>query len=279
MTETIAQTLGAKDGLAEHIGERELLLLLDNLEQVVEAAPELSALLRPARTSALLVTSRELLRVQGEVEYPVPPLAEPEAVDALLRARAARADGRDRRALRRLDDLPLAVELAAARTKRSRPRRSSSGSRSARPAQGRPRRRPAPADAAGDDRLELRPALRGGAALFARLSVFAGGCTLEAAEEVADADLDTLQSLVEKSLLRFTNERYWMLETIREYAGERLRNECEDSEIFERHTRWYLRLAKSAHGELRGPSQGEWFALLNADLENLRSAIRWAQEP
>ena len=97
--ETIAQTLGAKDGLAEHIGERELLLLLDNLEQVIEAAPELSLLLEACPNLTLLVTSRELLRVQGEVEYPVPPLAEPEAVDPLLRALAARARRGDRRAL------------------------------------------------------------------------------------------------------------------------------------------------------------------------------------
>ena len=80
VTETIAQTLGAKDGLAEHIGERELLLLLDNLEQVIEAAPELGALLSACSNLTLLVTSRELLRVQGEVEYAVPPLAEPQAV-------------------------------------------------------------------------------------------------------------------------------------------------------------------------------------------------------
>ncbi len=114
--------------------------------------------------------------------------------------------------------------------------------------------------------------------LFRALSVFAGGCTLDAAEEVAGADLDTLQSLVEKSLLRFTDERFWMLETIREYAAERLHNECEDSEILERHARWYLRLAKSAHGELRGPSQADWLERLHAELENLRGAIRWAQE-
>src|ERR687888_594560 len=80
VTETIAQTLGAKDDLASHIGEREMLLLLDNLEQVVAAAPELAALVEACPNLRLLVTSRELLRVRGEVEYPVPPLAEPEAV-------------------------------------------------------------------------------------------------------------------------------------------------------------------------------------------------------
>jgi class 3 adenylate cyclase len=78
--EEIARTLGAKDGLAEHIGEREMLLLLDNFEQVIEAAAELAALLEACPNLKLLVTSRELLRVRGEVEYPVPPLAAPEAV-------------------------------------------------------------------------------------------------------------------------------------------------------------------------------------------------------
>jgi predicted ATPase len=81
VTDTIAQTLGAKDGLADHIGERELLLLLDNLEQVIEAAPELASLVESCPNLCLLVTSRELLRVRGEVEYPLSPLAEPEAVE------------------------------------------------------------------------------------------------------------------------------------------------------------------------------------------------------
>ena len=141
---------------------------------------------------------------------------------ALLRARAARADDHDRRALPRLDYLPLAVELAAARTSVLSPAADPRApGAAARPAQGRPRRRPAPADPARDDRVAYELPRRG-AALFARLSVFAGGCTLDAAEEVCDADLDALQALVEKSLVRTRTSRYWMLETIREYARERL---------------------------------------------------------
>ena len=81
MTDTIAQTLGANDGLAAHVGEREMLLLLDNLEHVIEAAPELSGLVQTCPNLTLLCTSRELLRVQGEVEYPVPPLVSADAVD------------------------------------------------------------------------------------------------------------------------------------------------------------------------------------------------------
>ncbi len=217
--ETISQTLGAKDGLAEHIGEREMLLLLDNLEQVVEAAPELSELLQACPNLTLLVTSRELLRVAGEVEYPVPPLASPEAV-ALFCARAQLESSDEIAELcARLDNLPLAVELAAARTKALSPaqilERLSSrldllkGGRDADPRQQTLR-------ATIEWSYDLLSAAE--QELFARLSVFAGGCTLEAAEEVCDADLDTLQSLVEKSLAPLYQERYWMLETIREFA-------------------------------------------------------------
>ena len=198
VTETMAQTLGAKDGLAEHIGEREMLLLLDNLEQVIEAAPELSALLRLPEALGCWSPSRELLRVEGEVEYPVPPLAEPR------RSRSSASgplepERRDPRAVPRLDNLPLAVELAAARTKAcpgqilerlSQRLDLLKGGRDADPRQQTLR---ATIEWSYDllDEEEQR--------LFRALSVFAGGCTLEAAEEVADADLDTLQSLVEKS--------------------------------------------------------------------------------
>ena len=114
--ETVGQTLGAKDGLADHIGERELLLLLDNLEQVVEVAPELASLVEVCPNLHLLVTSRELLRVRGEVEYPVPPLAEPEAVTLFCERSGLDPDETTAELCRRLDNLPLAVELAAART-------------------------------------------------------------------------------------------------------------------------------------------------------------------
>ncbi len=279
VTETISQTLGAKDGLAAHIGEREMLLLLDNLEQVIEAAPELATLLTACPNLTLLCTSRELLRVRGEVEYHVPPLASSEAVTLFCERSRLEPSEEIAELCARLDDLPLAVELAAARTKALSPahilERLSQRLdllKGGRDAEARQQTLRATIAWSYDLLSE------GEQPVFRALSVFAGGCRLDAAEEVAGADLDTLQSLVEKSLLRFSNERYWMLETIREYAAERLQNECEDSEILERHTRWYLGLAKSAHGELRGPSQGEWFALLNADLENLRSATRWAQE-
>jgi predicted ATPase/class 3 adenylate cyclase len=273
VTDSIAQTIGAKDGLAEHISERELLLLLDNLEQVIEAAPELSALLQSCPNLTLLVTSRELLRVQGEVEYPVPPLAEPEAV-SLFCARAQVQPSEEIAELcARLDSLPLAVELAAARTKALSPaqilERLSQrldllkGGRDADPRQQTLRA----TIEWSYDLLTLEEQ-----ALFARLSVFAGGCTLEAAEEVADADLDTLQSLVEKSLLRFSDERYWMLETIREYAGETLSESGEAEELRRRHAQCFLALAEEAEPNL---DSAEWLDRLEADHENLRGAFDW----
>ena len=214
--------LGAKDDLAAHVADRELLLLLDNLEQVIEAAPGLGALLSACPNLTLLVTSRELLRISGEVEYAVPPLAEPEAV-ALFCERSQLEPSEEIAVLcERLDSLPLAVELAAARAT------ALSAAQILERLSGRLDLLKGGRDA--DPRQQtLRATIEWSydllseeeQQLFARLSVFAGGSTLEAAEEVADAGVDTLQSLVEKSLVRFSEERYWMLQTIREYAGER----------------------------------------------------------
>jgi predicted ATPase/class 3 adenylate cyclase len=279
VTETISQTLGAKNGLAEHIGARELLLLLDNLEQVIESAPELPGLLSVCPNLTLLVTSRELLRVQGEVEYPVPPLAAREALALFCARSRLDPDETIGELCRRLDNLPLAVELAAARTRALTPgqileRLSSrfdllTGGRDADPRQVTLR-------ATIDWSYELLfPAEQ---ELFARLSVFSGGCTLEAAEEVCGASLDTLQSLVEKSLLRFSDERYWMLETIREYSLERLEESSEAEEMQRRHEEYFLKLAQEAepHVEdeaLRGGSGGEWLDRLERELDNLRTAL------
>ncbi len=221
VTETIAQTLGAKDGLAEHIGEREMLLLLDNLEQVIDAAPELSELLAAcpnldaARHEPRAAAHPGRGRVRGARRSPSPRRSRSSAS-----ARSSSPSETIAELCRRLDDLPLAVELAAARTSALTPQQILErlsqrldllkGGRDADPRQQTLR---ATIEWSYDLLSEEEQQL------FARLSVFAGGCTLEAAEEVCDADLDTLQSLVEKSLLRFTDGRYWMLETIREYAS------------------------------------------------------------
>jgi len=277
VTETIAQTLGAKDGLAEHIGEREMLLLLDNLEQVIEAAPELSSLLSACPNLTLLVTSRELLRVQGEVEYPVPPLAEPEAVSLFCERAQVEPSEEIAELCARLDNLPLAVELAAARTKALSPaqilERLSQrldllrGGRDADPRQQTLR-------ATIEWSYDLLTADE--QPLFGRLSVFAGGCTLETAEEVCDADLDTLQSLVEKSLLRFTNERYWMLETIREYARERL-GESDAESLRRRHAEWFVRLGEGLAEEVQ-QGAAEATAVFRDEHDNVRSALSWLLE-
>ena len=205
VTETIAQTLGAKDGLAEHIGEREMLLLLDNLEQVIDCACELSALLTSCPNLTLLVTSRELLRIQGEVEYAVPPLAEREAVELFCARSQLEPDETIAELCRRLDNMPLAVELAAARTSVLTPaqilERLSQrldllkGGRDADPRQQTLR-------ATIEWSYELlgprrAAALRTPVRLRRRLHAGSGGGG-------CGADIDTLQSLVEKSLLRFT---------------------------------------------------------------------------
>ena len=273
VTETISQTLGAKNGLAEHIGERELLLLLDNLEQVIEAAPDLADLLEACPNLRLLVTSRELLRVRGEVDYAVPPLAEPEAVTLFCARSQLEADETIAELCRRLDDLPLAVELAAARTSVLSPYQILERL---------------------SQRLDLLKGGRDSEArqqtlratiewsyellspdeqqLFARLAVFAGGCTLEMAEEVAEAHLDTLQSLVDKSLLRFTDKRYWMLETIREYATERLEASAEIHAVRRAHAESFVALARSASAGFRSAPR-EWGDRLEDERDNLRTAL------
>src|SRR5262249_9525951 len=114
--------------------------------------------------------------------------------------------------------------------------------------------------------------------LFRRLSVFAGGCTLEAAEEVCDADLETLQSLVEKSLLRFSDERFWMLETIRAFAFEANVRHVEAASLRERHARYYLSFAQETKARLNAPDRRRWVDVRAAELNNLREALGWSLE-
>jgi predicted ATPase len=274
--ETVGQTLGAKDGLADHIGERELLLLLDNLEQVVEVAPELASLVEVCPNLHLLVTSRELLRVRGEVEYPVPPLAEPEAVTLFCERSGLDPDETTAELCRRLDNLPLAVELAAGRTGVLTPPQILDrlaqrldllkGGRDAEARQHTLR-----ATIEWSYELLAEPERR----LFARLSVFAGGCTLDAAEEIVDADIDRLQSLVDKSLMRRTDGRFWMLETIGEFARERLGASDDADAIGRRHAEWFLALAAEAEAFLKGAEQPLWLQRLEDEHDNLRTSLDW----
>jgi predicted ATPase len=274
--ETIAQTLGARDGLAEHIGEREMLLLLDNLEQVVDAAPDLSALVTTCPNLALLVTSRELLRVQGEVEYPVPPLASPEAVTLFCERSRLQPTGEIAELCSRLDDLPLAVELAAARTKVLSPaqilERLSQRLdllKGGRDAEARQQTLRATIEWSYDLLTGTEPQL------FARLSVFQSGCTLEAAEGVIGADIDGLQSLVEKSLVRRSDGRFWMLETIRDLARERFDASGEAEALGRGHAEWFLAVAERAEPFLKGAEQEAWLQRLEDDHDNLRESLDW----
>jgi predicted ATPase/Tfp pilus assembly protein PilF len=333
---TIAQVWGVTEEpgqpllatLVEYLRGRQMLLLVDNFEQVIDAAPLLAELLAAAPSLTLMVTSRAALRVYGEQEFPVPPLELPdperlpplrlldrnEAI-ALFVARAQQVKPdfqlmvQNARAVaeicQRLDGLPLAIELAAARIKILSP----------------------PIILARlDDRLGL---LLGGArernlrqqtlrdaiawsydlldageqALFARMGVFTGGCTLEAVEVVCGSwelgvghwdhslptpysllptpILDGLASLIDNSLLRRIEtgdgtSRYTMLETIREYALERLtlRNEVELAR--QRHAAYFLQLVEQAEPELTGAEQSQWLARLERDDDNLRTGLAWA---
>jgi predicted ATPase/class 3 adenylate cyclase len=273
VADTIAHTLGAKDGLAEHIGERELLLLIDNLEQVVEAAPELASLVETCPNLRLLVTSRELLRVRGEVEYTVPPLAEPEAVELFCVRSQVAPDETVYELCRALDNLPLAVELAAARASVLSPGQILErlagrldllkGGRDADP-----RQQTLRATIEWSYELLSPEEQR----LFARLSVFRGGSTIKAAEAVTDADLDMLQSLVDKSLLRHTEERFWMLETVRDYAAERLEGSGEADELRRRHAEHFLALAEEADAHMPVDPR-QWRGRLESEDDNLRAGL------
>ena len=281
--EASAQALGAKDGLAEHVADKSLLLLLDNFEHVVEAAAGLAGLLAACPNLQLLVTSRELLRLPAEQAYPVPPLEPEDGTELFLaRAHAVEPGFAPTPAVpelcARLEQLPLALELAAARVRVLSPEKlldRLSG------------------------RLDLLTAGRGVDArqatlratiewsydllaeeeqrLFARFSVFAGGCRLESAEEVCDTSLDTLQSLVDKSLVRMReHDRFWMLETIREYAAERLQESGDVDELRRRHADYFLALAEEAEPYAR-EVDAVWLDRLAEEADNLRGALDWLE--
>jgi predicted ATPase/class 3 adenylate cyclase len=281
--ETAGQALGARDGLAEHVADKSLLLLLDNFEHVVEAAGGLAEVLTACPNLQLIVTSRELLRLPAEQAYPVPPLEPGEGTELFLaRAHAVQPGFAATAAVpelcARLEQLPLALELAAARIRVLSPEQlldRLSG------------------------RLDLLKAGRGVDArqqtlratiewshdllaedeqrLFARLAVFRGGCTLESAEEICDAGLDTLQSLVDKSLVRMREgDRFWMLETIREYAAERLEESGEADRLGHRHAEYFLALAEKAEPYAREVDP-VWLDRLEQEADNLRAALDWVE--
>jgi predicted ATPase/class 3 adenylate cyclase len=277
--EAAGQALGAKDGLAEYVADKSLLMLFDNFEHVIDAAGGLSELLAACPNLQLLVTSRELLRVPGEQAYPVPPLEPQDGTELFLaRARAALpsfvADEAVPELCARLEHLPLALELAAARVRVLSPEqlleRLSKRLDLLKAGRGvDPRQQTLRATIEWSYQLLNADEQQ----LFARLAVFAGGCTLETAEAVCEADLDTLQSLVDKSLVRVRErDRFWMLETIREYAAERLEESGEAEDLRRRHEQHFLALAEEAEPHLRG-SPKQWLERLEHEHDNLRAAL------
>jgi predicted ATPase/DNA-binding SARP family transcriptional activator len=286
----VAQALGLRDGrtLEEYLRERQLLLLLDNYEQLLEGAASLSGLLRESPELKLLVTSRAPLHLSGEFVYQVPTLHNAAATELFLeRTRAAGgvdSSGAVPEICSRLDNLPLALELAAARVRILSPEELLG-----RLEQSLALLTSGPLDAP-DRQRTLRAAIQwsyellgeGERRLFPRLAVFVGGCTLEAAEEVAEANLDALQSLVDMSLVRRAGGRFFMLETIREFSLELLEDSGEAQDLRRRHARFYAALLHPGSNSSSLPIAG-WECVDPAfrdrvapDLDNARAAIDWA---
>jgi predicted ATPase/class 3 adenylate cyclase len=273
--ETVARVLGTQDDLVSHIGDRELLLLLDNFERLLPAATEVAKLVERCPNLHVLATSRERLRLRDEVEIHVSSLATADAVSLFAERSGLAPDEPIARLCDALDDLPLTIELAAARTAVLSPAqilerigRRLDLFRGARDLDPRQQTLRATIDWSYEllDDAERR--------LFARLAVFAGGCTLEAAEEVAGAELDTLEALVCKSLVRHAGERFWMLETVREYALERLAENPDAATVRDRHADWFLALAEQAAPRLDTADQALWLDRIEQEYTNVREALR-----
>ena len=293
--------------LKERLASAQVLLVLDNFEQIIEAAPAVAELLSDAHGSKILVTSRAPLHLRAEREWAVAPLEVPKQDDSLDRvtqyaavrlfidrARLARPDFTPTdedvtaiaRICERLDGLPLAIELAAARVKILPPaallKRLASRLTLL---TGGPRDLPA-----------RQQTLRGAIdwsyglldeeemTLFARLSIFSGGVSLEAVEEIcgiSDIDaFDQLFALADKSLLRAMQDlngepRFVMLQTVQEYAREQLAARGEDPAVRAAHARYFLEFAHRGERELRGSDQARWTGLLDREHENLRQALGW----
>ena len=302
--------------LVAYLRTRRVLLVIDNFEQVSSAAPLIAELLAAASGLAVLVTSRSVLRLNGEHEFPVPPFSVPDAdaigLDAadlgqypsvrlfVERARAATPDftltSDNAQAVaqicRRLDGLPLAIELAAARVRMLPPRALlarlddrmgmlTTGARDL------PKRQQTLKNTLDWSFTLLSPSKR---ALFAHLGVFAGTFGLPAAEAVCGgagcADpahtgslIETLGSLVDSSLVRAeprgAEPRFRLLDTIREYALQRLRETGDWTDAHDRHAAYFAALAEPAESELQGPGQLAWLERLETRHDNLAAALSW----
>ena len=320
VTATIAQTVAVRESpgqtldetLADYLRDRQLLLLLDNFEQILTGAPAVSALLAAAPRLRVLATSRAPLRIAAEHELVVPPLRLPDLLElpeadtlsryeavALFveRALAVKADfavtNENAPAIAgicvRLDGLPLAIELAAARIRALQPATLLERLRgrlellTRGPVDAPERQQTLRATIDWSYELLSEPERR----LFGQLSVFLRSWDLEGAEALADPDvaaLDVLESLVENSLVRQTEDaaggaRYFMLETIREYAGELLASSPDADAVRRRHAEYVLRLAERADAVMTGRGfsfPGEPEARIQEELPNVRAALEWA---
>jgi predicted ATPase/class 3 adenylate cyclase len=306
--------------LVDALANKEILLLIDNFEQVQSAARDVGTLLARCPRLKIVVTSREALRLTGSRAYAVPPLGLPspgrlpplaelarnEAVSLFVeRARSIRGDfaldetnAEDIVAIcRQIDALPLAIELAAARTRTMNPDRLRRALD----------RRLKVLTTGGDDLLDHQRTLRdliawsyellapGERSLWCRLAIFSGGCTMQAAQAVCDLDGDVdveldCESLVAKSLLTLDfgsarsgvekviqgeaeGPRLLMLETLREFAVEQLAGSGEVDALERRHRDWYVALAEEAEPNLRGPAHPRWMTRLDAESANFRIAL------
>lgn len=290
----IARTLGVSEqSLHEYLSTRELRLVLDNFEQIAAAAPLLDELLAAAPRLSLLVTSRVPLHLATETRYQVPPLATDDGVALFVeRARESRPDFEplDLDAIEalcaRLDGLPLALELAAARAALLSPRAILA----------RLGRRLDLLRAAGEGVPDRHRTLRAAVewsydllnedqrALFSTLAVFSGGFSADAVEAVVGSDaLDDLSSLIDSSLVRTERPvgdepRFGMLETIREYALDRLAASGALEEARDQHLERYLTLAETAEPELTRAGQAVWLERLTEENDNIRAALVWSFE-
>ncbi len=282
LSSEVAQAIGARDDLAGFLRGKELLILLDNFEHLLGAAPAVSTVLAASGSLRVLVTSRSPLHVSAEREYRLEPLPASDA--AALFVERARSIGRElapdatvEAICRRLDGLPLAVELAAARTKLLAPEPLLERLDSTLPLL------TGGARDAPERQRTLRATIEwsydlldsGSKELFARLSVFAGSFPLSAAEEVSGADLDGVAALVDSSLVKpIGDDRFLMLETIREYALERLAGSAEAEALRQRHADFFSTLAEQAY-ERRFDAEAEWAGRLELDHDDFRAALDW----
>jgi predicted ATPase/class 3 adenylate cyclase len=280
------EALAASDPIAR-IRTGTALVLLDSAEHLLPSlAEELAPVIGAAEETTFLVTSRAPLHLESEFEYPVPVMSDDDATSFFLsRARAAGTELEPSAALsrlcERLDHLPLAMQLVAAQLKVFTVEQLTDRLSHILDVQGQrdvdPRHRTLRATIEWSHSL-LSPEEQ---QAFRRISVFPAGATTEVLEEVTETDLDTLFGLLDASLLRrrddATEPRFWMLETIREFARERLEEADEVQEVRTRHARFYRAIASRAGRALDGGTE-DWLGVLDAEVENMRATLSWFLE-